>query len=191
MTTIAPAAAEALLNQYIEGKDNNQPDIIHQAFAQDATLTISLNTDAISFPSKTEGAAAIAKTLVSDFALTFDRCRTYYLRDAQSWEDGAVTIPWLVAMRETAASKLRVGRGYYRLSFTGTGEHGRIASLHIHIDRMDVVDDPGAKALSMLQTCLPYPRLAVADLEAGFSQLVANRPALEILRVFAEPAPLR
>lgn len=187
--------AEALLNKYIQAKDNNQPEIIHEAFAEDAWLTISLNTDTISFPSRTEGATAIASTLVSEFARTFDRCRTYYLGDGQSLDegadDGAVTVQWLVAMRETAAHKLRIGRGYYRLGFTAATDGGdRIASLHIHIDRMDVIDDPGAQALAMLQGFLPYPRLSLTELESGFDRLVANRPALEYLRLFAAPAPL-
>jgi hypothetical protein len=189
VTAIPAATAEALLNQYIEAKDNNRPEIIDDAFASDAWLTISLDTDAISFPSRTEGAQAIARTLVSDFARSFDRCRTYYIGDSQSWHDGAMTLPWLVAMRETAAGKLRVGRGYYRLGFTA-GDRTQIASLHIHIDRMDVIDDPGAQALAELHDALPYSRLSDAELKAGFGRVLANRPALETIRAFDEPAPL-
>ncbi|CAG9166067.1 hypothetical protein LMG23992_00679 [Cupriavidus laharis] len=190
MTAIPAATAQALLNRYIEAKDNNRPEIIDEAFARDAWLTISLNTDAISFPSRTEGAPAIARTLVSDFARTFDRCRTYYIIDNQSWDGGAMTIPWLVAMRETGAGKLRVGRGYYRIGFTEADEHARIANLHIHIDRMDVVDDPGAQTLAILHESLPYPRLSLTELRAGVDRALANRPSLEYLRAFAEPAPL-
>lgn len=189
VTAIPAATAEALLNQYIEAKDNNRPAIIDAAFARDAWLTISLDTDAISFPSRTEGAQAIARTLVSDFARTFDRCRTYYVGDRQSWQDGAMTLPWLVAMRETAAGKLRVGRGYYRLGFTAD-DPTRIASLHIHIDRMDVIDDPGAQALAALHDVLPYPRLSAAELDAGFGRVLVEQPALDGLGAFAEPAPL-
>ncbi|WER44643.1 hypothetical protein CupriaWKF_09810 [Cupriavidus sp. WKF15] len=190
MTAIPAAAAQALLHQYIEAKDNNRPEIIHDAFANDAWLTISLNTDAISFPSRTEGAAAIARTLVSDFARIFDRCRTYYIGDSQSWHDGAMIVPWLVAMRETAATKLRVGRGYYRLGFVMTDGKARIASFHIHIDRMDVIDDPGARALAALHASLPYPEVRTAELKAGIERALANRPALEALRSFAFPAAL-
>jgi hypothetical protein len=189
VTAIPAATAHALLNQYIEAKDNNRAAIIDTAFAHDAWLTISLDTDAISFPSRTEGAPAIARTLVSDFARTFDRCRTYYISDSQSWHDRAMTVPWLVAMRETAAGKLRVGRGYYRLGFTAD-DRTRIASLHIHIDRMDVLDDPGAQALAALHDALPYPRLSPAELKAGVGRVRANRPSLGVLSAFEEPAPL-
>ncbi len=190
MTAIPAATAEALLNQYIEAKDNNRPAIIDTAFAHDAWLTISLDTYAISFPSRTEGAPAIARTLVSDFARTFDRCRTYYISDSQSWHDGAMTVPWLVAMRETVAGKLRVGRGYYRLGFFTADGQSRIASFHIHIDRMDVLDDPGAQALAALHDALPYPCLSPAELKAGVERVLANRPSLGVLSAFEEPAPL-
>ncbi|MGH8790698.1 MAG: hypothetical protein ACREYA_37340 [Cupriavidus necator] len=190
MNTIPLATAKARLAQYVEAKDNNRPSLIHEAFAPDASLTFSIDTDSISFPPKAEGADAIAATLVSEFAKTFDRCRTYYIGDVAAALDGnAMTIPWLVVMRETAASALRVGKGYYRWGFTA-GDDGtyRIASLHIHIERMDTIADPGAVTLAALQAALPYPWLPAPVLAASIEAQASAQPALGFLNVFAQAA---
>ncbi len=54
MNTIPLATAKARLAQYVEAKDNNRPALIHAAFAPDASLTFSIDTDSISFPPKAE-----------------------------------------------------------------------------------------------------------------------------------------
>ena len=188
MNTIPLAIARTRLAQYVEAKDNNRPALIHEAFAADASLTFSIDTDTISFPPKAEGAAAIATTLVSEFAKTFDRCRTCYIGDVAAALDGnTMTIPWLVVMRETAASALRVGKGYYRWGFAA-GDDGtyRIASLHIHIERMDTIADPGAFTLAALQAALPYPWLPAPVLAASIEAQTSAHPALGFLNVFAQ-----
>lgn len=192
MNSISLTAAKALLARYVEAKDNNRPALIPEAFAQDASLTFSIDTDTISFPAKTKGASAIAATLVSDFARTFDRCRTYYIDigDASAAQTGnTMTIPWLVVMRETAAHTLRVGKGFYRWGFAA-GDDGsyRIASLHIHIERMDSAPDPEAAVLAALQSSLPYPWLHVPALKTAIEESAAEQPGLAFLRAFAEPA---
>ncbi len=190
MNTIPLATAKARLAQYAEAKDNNRPVLIHEAFAPDASLTFSIDTDSISFPPKTEGADAIAATLVSEFAKTFDRCRTYYIGDVAAALDGnAMTVPWLVVMRETAANALRVGKGYYRWGFAA-GDDGtyRIASLHIHIERMDTIADPGAVTLTGLQAALPYPWLPAPVLAASIEAQTSAHLALDFLNVFAQAA---
>ncbi|QUN26405.1 nuclear transport factor 2 family protein [Cupriavidus sp. KK10] len=190
MNTIPLATAKARLAQYVEAKDNNRPTLIHEAFAPDASLTFSIDTDSISFPPRAEGADAIAATLVSEFAKTFDRCRTYYIGDVGAALDGnAMTIPWLVVMRETAASALRVGKGYYRWGFAA-GDDGtyRIASLHIHIERIDTIADPGAVTLAALQAALPYPWLPAPVLAASIEAQASAQPALGFLNVFAQAA---
>ncbi|WP_454738711.1 nuclear transport factor 2 family protein [Cupriavidus necator] len=190
MNQISLTAAKALLARYVEAKDNNRPALIPEAFAQDASLTFSIDTDTITFPAKTEGAPAIAATLVSDFAQTFDRCRTYYIGDAAAAQTGnTMTIPWLVVMRETAAHTLRVGKGFYRWGFAA-GDDGsyRIASLHIHIERMDSAPDPEAAVLAALQSSLPYPWLPVPALKTAIEDSAAAQPGLAFLRAFAEPA---
>ncbi|MBF6992301.1 MULTISPECIES: nuclear transport factor 2 family protein [Cupriavidus] len=186
MNPISLPEAQALLASYVEAKDNNRPALIHEAFAQDATLTFSIDTDTISFPAKTEGAAAIAATLVTDFAQTFDRCRTYYVGDLSLAEAGAtLTVPWLVLMREKAAHTLRAGKGVYRWGFARQQDGTyRIGSLHIHIARMDVVPDAGAAMLAALQAALPYPWLPSQTLQAAVHAQVSADARLAFLKEF-------
>lgn len=191
MKAIPLHAARALLDKYVQAKDNNCPELIHEAFAQAASLTFSIDTDTISFPPKAEGAQAIATTLVSEFARTFDRCRTYYIGEPVP-KDNTIVIPWLVLMRETAAHTLRAGKGFYRWSFVEEqdGEY-HIASLHIHIDRMDSLADPEAAALTALQAPLPYPWLPAEVLKTGIEGCIAVQPSLAILQTLAKPAQSR
>ncbi|WP_439687385.1 SnoaL-like domain-containing protein [Cupriavidus oxalaticus] len=186
MNPIPLPEAQALLARYVEAKDHNRPALIHEAFAPDAALTFSIDTDTISFPAKTEGAAAIAATLVTDFARTFDRCRTYYVGDLSLAADGTtLTVPWLVLMRETAAHTLRAGKGIYRWGFARQPDGTyRIASLHIHIARMDVVPDAGAAMLAALQAALPYPWLPLPTLRAAVEAQAAADARLAFLKEF-------
>lgn len=186
MNPIPLPEAQALLARYVEAKDHNRPALIHEAFAPDAMLTFSIDTDTISFPAKTEGAAAIAATLVTDFARTFDRCRTYYVGDLSLAADGTtLTVPWLVLMRETAAHTLRAGKGIYRWGFARQPDGTyRIASLHIHIARMDVVPDAGAAMLAALQAALPYPWLPSPTLRAAVEAQASADARLAFLKDF-------
>ncbi|MGO4329893.1 hypothetical protein AB4Z48_13710 [Cupriavidus sp. 2TAF22] len=190
MNPIPLHTAKSLLETYVRAKDNNRPELIHEAFAQDATLTISINTDTIAFPAKTEGAQGIAATLVTEFAKTFDACRTYYVADELALVGDSIVVPWLVAMRETAANVLRLGKGYYRWGFAQADGPARIASLHIHIERMDSVADPMAATLAALQAGLTYPWLPADELKTEINRLVAAKPSLAFLQAFAEPVPL-
>lgn len=169
------------LETYIDAKDNTQPGRIHEAFAPDAVLTFSLATPNIAFPARSVGADAIAKTLVSDFGARYSRCRTYYLCDADALvaRDGVIdSLPWLVVMREPAAGALRVGHGTYRWVFASPGDTGRsaprVAHFHIHIARMDVIDDPDGAKLERLQEGLRYPWLAPAELAAHYGALAGE-----------------
>ncbi|MFJ4293345.1 nuclear transport factor 2 family protein [Cupriavidus sp. NPDC089707] len=186
MNPISLSEAQALLARYVDAKDNNRPALIHEAFTPNATLTFSIDTDTISFPAKTEGAAAIAATLVTDFAKTFDRCRTYYVGDLSLAAEGAtLTVPWLVLMRETAAHTLRVGRGIYRWGFAWQQDGTyRIGSLHIHIARMDVMPDAGAAMLAALQAALPYPWLPSQTLQASAAAQASADARLAFLKEF-------
>lgn len=158
MKLIPLPLAKLLLEKYVQAKDNNRPELIHEAFATDAVLTFSIQTDTINFPPRSEGATDIAKTLVSDFAQTFDRCRTYYVSDKLAFENNTITIPWFVAMREAATRTMRAGKGFYRWGFcTARDDSWRIATLHIHIERMDSIPDAGAVSLQSLHTAMSYP----------------------------------
>jgi hypothetical protein len=186
----------ALLERYVEAKDFTRPQLMRDIYAADALLTYSIATDAIEFPAKVRGVEGITSTLVVDFALRFDRCRTYYLCDAPPARSAAVAqVPWLVVMREPAWSRLRMGKGFYRWTFqAGAGDGVRVAGMHIHIERMDPIEDPGARLLERIQAPLPYPWLAPAVLDESLARLATSDAALRFLdefRIPVDPAAVR
>lgn len=186
MTPLPLAPYRRALETYIDAKDNTRARRIAEAFAVDAVLTISLATSAITFPARTIGAAAIAKTLVTDFGARYTRCRTYYVCDTLAVQDGVIdALPWLVVMREPASDALRVGHGVYRWSFDETPA---VTGFDIHIERMDVVPDAAGALLDALQEGLDYPWLAPAVLHARFAALARSTPTLAFVDAFSRPA---
>lgn len=204
MTDSLLAHYRRALDIYIDAKDNTKPQRIHEAFAPDAVLTFSLATQNIAFPARSVGAEAIARTLVSDFGARYSHCRTYYLCDADALvaRDGVIdALPWLVVMREPAAGALRIGHGTYRWTFdTQADAHTdaytdandaapRVTQFHIHIARMDVIDDPHGAKLERLQDGLSYPWLAPADLAARYGALAGEASGeFAFASEFAQPA---
>ncbi|WP_118183734.1 hypothetical protein [Paraburkholderia phosphatilytica] len=179
----------ALLEGYIDAKDHTRPERIADVFASDAILTFSLATTNIAFPARTVGAEAIAKTLVIDFGAQYSQCMTWYVcDDLRVDDDGCVTVPWLVVMREPAARTLRVGNGHYRWTFGSLDATPRVTAFHIHIARMDVVADPDARLVETLQQGLSYPWLTPRELRERFGAIAMQEPALRFVEGFAEPA---
>jgi len=178
-----------LLEAYLEAKDLNRPSLIPECFTANAVLTYSIATDTISFPNKVVGADAIAQTLVRDFGKKFDRCKTYYLCDSiVDNSQGIDLMPWLVIMREASNSALRVGKGYYRWQFESDDTRMRVCAMHIHIERMDIIEDRDGKTLYALQSELPYPWLPPATLLETFERLMKQAAGFEFLDVFKVPA---
>ena len=64
---------------YIRAKDENRPELMRRAFAEDATLEMVVNSGAISFPPFTEGVGSITDVLVTRFNETFENVRTFCL----------------------------------------------------------------------------------------------------------------
>ncbi|MHA6889152.1 hypothetical protein [Ralstonia pseudosolanacearum] len=187
-----------LLEGYLHAKDDHLPHLIDGIFAPDARLTFALATQNIAFPSRADGAAAITRTLVTDFGAQYHRCRTYCvvrrgdLPEAPRVGNGPVSLapmPWLVVMQARAGGALRVGHGRYRWTFDRAGDDWRVSDLHIDIARMDVVDDARADAWrAAIQQALPYPWVDAQVLRAAVARLVAGDAGLDWLAAFGEPA---
>lgn len=181
----------ALLDAYIDAKDNNRPQRIHDVFAPDAELVFSLATANITFPSRVTGADAIAKTLVIDFGARYSRCRTYYVCDALQPRNGSIAaLPWLVVMREPEAGTLRIGHGVYDWTFSpAVGEaEPRVTRFHIQIARMDVIADGDARLLAQVHERLSYPWLSPVALRDELDSLRRAAPAFAFVAPFIEPA---
>ena len=180
---------QSLLERYIEAKDLTRPQLMPEIYAPDAVLTFSIATDSISFPLRVAGIEGITKTLVVDFAARFSRCKTFYVCGSMPPTTVEVAIlPWLVLMSEPAASCLRVGKGYYRWTFQRKSADAlQVAAMHIHIDRMDAIDEVEPRLLEAAQSVLSYPWLAPARLRSEFQALVEADPAFAFLRDFRTP----
>jgi hypothetical protein len=176
----------SLLNDYLQAKDGNQPQLMPRIFAPDAVLTFSIATDAISFPARTEGVDAITHTLVTDFRKKYSRCRTYYVCDRLEIENDSIeSLPWLVLMQEVATGNMRVGTGTYDWRFKRQADGGLlVGALHIAIGKMDVIENADGTLLGTMQSALPYPWLPAATLHAEFKVLAGLEPALEFVEEY-------
>ncbi|MDS0795808.1 nuclear transport factor 2 family protein [Burkholderia pseudomultivorans] len=183
-------SVRALLECYLRAKDLNRPALIADCFAADAELSFSLARDDIDFPARVAGAPAIAHTLVGDFGERFERCRTYYVCMEPSVDEAGVSaMPWLVAMRQKDSGALRIGHGAYRWRFASDANGiGRIAALHIHIARMDTIDDPDGAKLTALHAAFGYPWLPPQALTRGFAALAAAHPGWTFVAPFRQIA---
>lgn len=179
-----------LLEAYLQAKDCNRPSVIADCYTPDAVLTYSIATDTIAFPAKVIGSVAIAETLVRDFRKNFDCCKTYYVCD--SLRDNAESIdflPWLVIMRQISTGALRLGKGWYRWGFEPGRAGTRVCAMHIHIERMDIMEDAKGDKLHALQAALPYPWLRPAVLGDTLERLRKQNPALGFAEEFQTPVP--
>jgi hypothetical protein len=180
---------QLLLERYVEAKDFTRPHLMREIYATDAVLTFSIATDSISFPEKVSGLDGITRTLIVDFGVKYNRCKTYYVCDALPQNSDRMTIvPWLVLMREPARGCLRIGKGYYVWTFEAQGPASvQVVAMHIHIERMDPVDDADGHLLSAAQAGLPYPWLAPSVMRSRLGRLAETDPALAFLRDFRVP----
>jgi hypothetical protein len=179
---------KGLLEAYLQAKDFNQPSVILDCYTPDAVLTYSIATDTISFPARVCGADAIAQTLVRDFRKNFDCCKTYYVCDSIAPAGNGIDfLPWLVIMRQVSNTALRLGRGYYRWSFERDESGTRVCAMHIHIERMDVIEDRDGKKREQLHAALPYPWLRPAVLSETFERMRKQSPGFAFLDGFRAP----
>jgi hypothetical protein len=188
-TSQSLSATQWLLERYVEAKDLVRPQLMREIYAPDAVLTFSIATDSISFPPRVEGIDGITKTLVVDFGIRYTRCKTFYVCDSAPPETAEVAIlPWLVLMSEPAASRLRIGKGCYEWTFQrGGGVNLRVIAMHIHIERMDAVDEVAPHLLDAAQSVLSYPWLSPAMLRSGLQTLIDADPAYGFLSGFRTP----
>jgi hypothetical protein len=183
---------QLLLERYVEAKDLTRPHLMRQIYAPDAVLTFSIATDSISFPEKVSGIDGITRTLIIDFSAKYNHCRTFYVSDSLPENTETISIvPWLVLMREPARGCLRIGKGFYEWTFEPEAPGSmHVVAMHIHIERMDPVDDADRVLLSAAQSVLPYPWLPPSVMRSRLGTLSQSDPALAFLRDFRVPIDL-
>jgi len=140
---------------YIRAKDGNRPHLLDASFAADATLTMLVRTDAISFPPVSEGRDAIAEILVRRFNQIYENVYTLCLSTPPEPDARSFSCNWLVAMSEKLGGAVRVGCGRYDWLFEGA-EH-RVRSLTIIIETMAVLPPEALEPVMNWMAGLPSP----------------------------------
>jgi hypothetical protein len=143
------------IESYILAKDGNRPHLLDDAFAPDASLAMTVKTQAISFPQESHGREAIASVLVSQFALQYENVYTFCVGAMPDEGEREFSCDWLVCMTEKASGAARVGFGRYE--WAGDAQAGRVTRLHITIEEMTVLPKDNADKVLRWASRLPYP----------------------------------
>lgn len=140
---------------YLRAKDGNRPHLMAQAFAEDATLAMLVNTRAISFPPLSSGREALAEVLVRRFSQTYENVYTLCLAVPPGERDTRFACDWLVVMTEKASGAVRVGCGRYDWCFSPKSR--LVERLAITIETMESLPSRDLEAVMGWVSGLPYP----------------------------------
>lgn len=173
---------EQAIATYIRAKDENRPELMSAAFADDAVLEMVVKTNAIAFPPLTQGLSAITEVLVSRFGEKYEDVHTFCLAAPPEPTAATFSCPWLVGMIDRSTRAICVGCGRYDWSFRSAAPR-LVDRLAITIDRMEVL--PSASRAGVMQWLrgLPYPwcdaRLATesAPKIEGLEPILTKLPA--------------
>jgi hypothetical protein len=154
LTTSISSFARAI-EHYILAKDGNRPDLLRHSFTPQATLEMTVHTEAISFPSLVNGRAGIADVLVRRFGQIYENVYTFCLGEPPQADAGAYACKWLVGMSVKENGALRVGCGEYQWRFDAAS--GLVEHLSITIEQMQVCAADDLEALMNWLQRLDYP----------------------------------
>ncbi|QEI07328.1 hypothetical protein FXN63_16855 [Pigmentiphaga aceris] len=175
---------ESLIRTYIHAKDSNRPHLMASTFAPDASLTMLVKSEAISFPAQTQGQSAIADVLSRRFGQNYDNVYTFCLDTPPA--DKALDsyrCDWLVGMTEKASGSVRVGCGSYLWQFAGTEKGLRVQGLEITIEAMQVLAAEHAEAvLDQWLATLSYPWCTASTALATAPQIAELAPVLDYIK---------
>lgn len=148
--------ATSAISTYISAKDNNRPQLMKHAFAEDCELKMVVKTDAISFPSSAKGLEQITRVLVTNFGDQYENVRTFCLSRPESEYPSHFDCDWLVGMSAKQDGAVRVGCGHYTWNF-GPDNEGRVTNLVIEIEVMCVLPAQELEPIMQWLVALPYP----------------------------------
>jgi hypothetical protein len=149
---LSPAQA---IEAYILAKDGNRPHLLDASFTDGATLRMQVQTDAIAFPPECHGRSAIAETLVRRFNQTYENIYTLCIGVPPERTATAFSSKWLVAMSERETGAVRIGCGRYDWAFEEVG--GRVQSLTVTIEAMEILPSGALASVMAWMSSLPYP----------------------------------
>ena len=155
MNATGQAARDAVA-AYIRAKDENRPYLMSRAFADIATLSMVVKSEAISFPPTVSGREAITDVLVREFNQTYENIRTFCLSSPLVNERTAFSCAWLVAMSAKENQVVRVGCGRYDWKFQFEPPH-LAEKLTITIEVMQLLPPESLLAVMGWLDELPHP----------------------------------
>jgi hypothetical protein len=156
--------AEAI-EAYIRAKDENRPFLMSEAFDEEATLSMVVNSRGISFPPEAHGREAITALLVREFGKTYENVRTLCLSSPPLHGTLQFSCPWLVGMSAKSDGSVRVGCGRYDWTFASY-DIPLAKRLTITIDVMQMLSPSTLFEVTDWLFSLPYPW---CRLETAFS----------------------
>jgi hypothetical protein len=151
---------------YLRAKDENRPDLMHDAFDDAATLTMVVKAGTISFPPAAKGRDAITDVLVRRFGEAHEDVRTFCLASPPLPADTAFSCDWLVAMSERENRMVRVGCGRYDWLFRSDAPR-RAEHLAITIEVMEALPPDCLVPITNWLSPLPYPWCPAHTMLAG------------------------
>jgi diadenosine tetraphosphate (Ap4A) HIT family hydrolase len=172
------ASAPNPVSAYLRAKDENLPEMMRSAFADDATLEMVVNAGEVSFPPFTRGLVPITEVLVTRFNERFENVRTICLGQPPAPGGGGFSCHWLVGMSEKSGGVVRVGCGRYDWDFQDAGLADR---LRITIDFMEALPSQELGAVTAWLSMLPYPWCEVSLAVGGAPDIEKLRPMLRHL----------
>ncbi len=145
---------------------------------------MTVKSEAIAFPARSEGLAVISDVLVRRFGQSYDNVYTFCLADAPPAGDAQrYGCDWLVGMTDKASGGVRVGCGSYAWEFSEQAGARRVQALTIVIEAMEVLPPEAAQpVLDGWLSRLPYPWSTAAQVCEQASALAQLAPVLAYLR---------
>lgn len=150
-----------IIRTYLHAKDDNKPHLMKAAFTDSAILEMKVNTESISFPTKSVGVESITDVLVRNFSQTYENVYTFCITESFKSADKStlneVSCDWLVCMTERESGNVRVGVGKYDWNFEGDSETLLANHLLITIDHMIILAPDDSIQIMAWAHSLPYP----------------------------------
>ena len=154
--TISRAQVRELIQTYFKAKDENRPHLMADAFHEKASVDMSVQTGAISFPSRMDGREAVTEGLVRNFGRTYENVYSFCLDERPVRIPNRYACDWLVVMTEKDNCGVRVGCGRYEWIFSHD-DRWLVSNLHITIAAMAVLPKDEQDAVFQWAGRLPYP----------------------------------
>ncbi|MGH1428106.1 MAG: hypothetical protein ACRBEE_09205 [Arenicella sp.] len=141
------------ISTYIKAKDDNKPHLMKDVFENSASLSMKVKSDAISFPSESQGLDSITNILVSDFSQKYENVYTFCMSDSIMFDEENTLCKWVVVMTDRKEGNIRVGFGGYKWVFN----NDLVKQLTISIEYMIALEKMQSEEIFLWTNKKNYP----------------------------------